>query len=99
MQRKETFVTRENLKVKAHGLNLRHICERSERPCTSNLAPRCSAPSPAAPPFAVGHTALLSEAEERRVSTRHIPCPGSPRFIMLELSSYFTDMCAAHLVP
>lgn len=68
MQRKETLVIREKLKVKAHRLNSRHIAERFERPCTSNLAPKCSAPSPAAPPFAVGHTALLSEVEERTES-------------------------------
>lgn len=65
MQRKETLIIRENLKVKARQLNLRHISERCERPCTSNLVPMCSAPSPAAPPLAVGRTALLSEVEER----------------------------------
>lgn len=65
MQRKETLIIRENLEVKARQLNLRHISERSERPCTSNSVPMCSAPSPAAPPLAVGHTALLSEVEER----------------------------------
>lgn len=33
------------------------------------------------------------------MSTRHIQCPDSLYFIVLERSSYFTDMFAAHLVP
>lgn len=73
MQRKEISL---NLKVKAHQLNLHHISERFERPCTSNLVPKCSAPSPAAPPFAVGHTALLSvrwRREQREHKSHSVP--------------------------
>lgn len=94
MQRKERSL---NLKVKAPQLNLHHNSERFERPCTSNLVPKCSAPSPAAPPFAVGHTALLSvrRRRERSEHTSH----SYVHFIVQELSSYFTDMFAAHLVP
>lgn len=60
MQRKETSLVSLNLKVQDHQTNLHHISERFERLCTSNLVPKYSAPSPAAPQSAVVHTALLS---------------------------------------